>query len=76
MAITFNKGNFIKKNTPSLYHKIGNICLVIAAIGGAAALAPISPALVVTIGKWAAVAGAVGKILTKFTGKEEETPAQ
>jgi len=68
--------NFNKNNTPKGWQKVGNILLLLAAIGGTAALAPISTPLIATIGAWTAVAGAVGKILTKFTGKEEDVPAQ
>ena len=72
---TVSLSNFTKQNTPSIFQKIGNICLIIATIGGAAALAPISAPVVVTIGAWAAFAGTLGKILTKMTGTEEVTPA-
>lgn len=74
MATTLNLNNFTQQNTPPFWHKIGNFCLLLAAVGGAAAIAPISAPLIVTIGQWTAVAGAVGKILTKFTGQETDVP--
>ena len=66
--MTTNIGNFNRNNTPPLYQKIGNVFLILAAIGGTVALAPISTPLMATIGAWTAVAGAIGKILTKFKG--------
>jgi hypothetical protein len=61
--------NFTKNNTPPFYQKIGNIFLILAAVGGTVALAPISTPSIVTVGAWTAMAGAIGKILTKFKGE-------
>jgi len=71
MKTTFKFSNFSKANTPTLLTSIGNWCLIIAAIGGAITLAPISAPIASTIGTWAAFAGTLGKIVTKLAGIEE-----
>ena len=77
MKTTFKFSNFSKANTPALLTSIGNWCLIIAAIGGAITLAPISAPIAATIGTWAAFAGTLGKIVTKLAGVEElAIPAQ
>lgn len=67
--ITFNAANIFLQNTPSILNKVGNIFLLIATIGAAAAIAPISTPTIAAIGAWSAFAGAIGKILTKATGE-------
>lgn len=66
---TVNVANFNAKNTPKWLEQVGNICLVIGAVGGALVLAPVSTPVLVTIGAWSAFAGTVGKILTKMSGR-------
>lgn len=66
---TLNIKNFNKDNTPPVIAKIGNICLLIGSLGAVVAILPLSAPVVTAIGAWVAVAGAVGKILTKFTGQ-------
>lgn len=71
--VEYSLDNFSKENTPPWLAKVGNICLVIGAAGALVALAPISPALAVTIGQWAAFAGALGKLISKTGGTVEPT---
>lgn len=68
---TFSLSNFGKQNTPDIPHKIGNVCLIIAAVGGGIALAPVSTPIIATIGVWSAFAGTLGKILTNLSGETE-----
>jgi len=74
--MNFKVSNFGKNNTPAIFHKIGNACLIISAIGGVFVLAPISSPAIATIGAWCAFAGALGKVLCKLAGDEtsNETP--
>ena len=68
MKTTFSIINFGKQNTPAVLQTIGNYFLLIAAIGGALVVAPISSPVIATVGAWAAFAGTIGKMLTKLGG--------
>ena len=68
----------IKAETPSFWKKVQKIGIVVAALGGAIATAPIAlPAAIVALGGYLATAGAVTGILSQLTVedntvKEEE----
>ncbi len=66
--MNFSVKNFAKQNTPPVFQKIGDICLVISAIGAVIATLPGPTETMKTIGIYAAAIGAIGKILTKFAG--------
>jgi ABC-type xylose transport system permease subunit len=67
-----------KAKTPSFWKKVQKIGIVVAALGGAIATAPIAlPAAIVALGGYLATAGAVTGILSQLTVedntvKEEE----
>lgn len=63
--------NFKKNNTPKILQKLGDALLLVGGVGAALVLAPISTPILVTIGAWAAFAGVVGKVLTKFSGEDK-----
>ena len=69
---TFSLLNFGKSNTPQLWQKIGDACLIIAGCGGVVATLPLSAPTITAISSYLAVAGVVGKIITKLTGTAEE----
>ena len=62
----------IKAETPSFWKKVQKIGIVVAALGGAIATAPIAlPAAIVTLGGYLATAGAITGILSQLTVHEE-----
>jgi hypothetical protein len=65
---SFSLFNFSKNNTPAVWQKIGDACLIIAGCGGVIATLPISAPTITVISSYLAVAGVVGKIITKLTG--------
>tara|TARA_R110000868_G_scaffold103241_2_gene284391 strand:- start:24183 stop:24413 length:231 start_codon:yes stop_codon:yes gene_type:complete len=69
--INFSLLNFGKNNTPAVWQKIGDACLIIAGCGGVIATLPLSAPVVTAISSYLAVAGVVGKIITKLTGNQE-----
>ena len=68
----FSLLNFGKNNTPAVWQKIGDACLIIAGCGGVVATLPLSAPTITVISSYLAVAGVVGKIITKLTGNETE----
>ena len=73
---TFSLLNFGKSNTPQLWQKIGDACLIIAGCGGVVATLPLSAPTITMISSYLAVAGVVGKVITKLTGTAEESEAK
>jgi hypothetical protein len=69
----FSLLNFGKNNTPAVWQKIGDACLIIAGCGGVVATLPLSAPTITVISSYLAVAGVVGKIITKLTGATTET---
>lgn len=68
----FSHKNYNKNNTPETAQKIGDVLLLAGAIGGAIVAAPIAlPAAVVTAAGYMLTVGAIGKVITKFFGKED-----
>lgn len=62
----------LKEPTPKFWKKVQKIALVLTAIGGAIATAPVSlPATLVTIGGYLATAGAVGASLAQLTSEKK-----
>lgn len=70
MNISIN--NFGKQNTPKALQKIGDICLTIGTLSGLAMIAPV--AVPVAVLQWITFAGAMGKFITKLTGKKDDAP--
>lgn len=69
----FHPKNYTKGNTPPKLQKIGDILLIVGAIGGVIAAAPIAlPATIVTVGGYLVTIGALGKVVTKFFSHEAE----
>ena len=69
--MTIKPSNFVKPNTPKIFQVIGDLCLTIGTLSGAAmAAGVVLPASVLT---WVMFAGVTGKFLTKLTGKKDET---
>jgi hypothetical protein len=69
----FSLLNFGKNNTPAVWQKIGDACLIIAGCGGVVATLPLAAPTITVISSYLAVAGVVGKIITKLTGATTET---
>lgn len=73
---TFKASNFSSQNTPPAVQSIGNILLIVAAVGGAIVSLPatipalVVPVAVIQIGMWMTAAGSIGKIVTKFFGTD------
>lgn len=74
--------NFSLQNTPALAQKIGNLCLLVAAIGTSIVGLPatlqasgidgfILPEYILTIGKVCIAIGVFSKIFTKLFGTDE-----
>ena len=62
----------IKSESPQLFKRITNICLIIGAIGGAIATAPIAlPAVLITASGYMITAGAIGATVSKLTVKDK-----
>lgn len=60
----------IKRESPDLFKRITNVCLIIGAIGGAIATAPIAlPTILVTASGYMLTAGAIGATVSKLTVK-------
>lgn len=72
---TLTPKNFGKQNTPDLAQKIGNILLLIGSLGTVVAILPLPSPTITAIASWVAVAGALGKIITKFFGTTETGPS-
>lgn len=61
-----------KAKTPSFWKKVQKIGIVVAALGGAIATAPVAlPAAIVTLGGYLATAGAVTGILSQLTVEDK-----
>lgn len=66
--------NFNAQNTPVNVQSIGNILLIVAAIGAAIIALPstlpsfVEPPWLLTLGTWMAAIGSLGKVITKFVG--------
>lgn len=68
----FHPKNYGKNNTPDTVQKVGDILLLAGAIGGAIVAAPITlPATVTIIAGYMLTIGSIGKVITKFFGKED-----
>jgi hypothetical protein len=70
---TLTPKNFGKQNTPDLAQKIGNALLLIGSLGTVVAILPLPSPTITAIASWVAVAGALGKIITKFFGTTSVT---
>lgn len=61
----------IKGESPKIFKRITNFCLILGAIGGAIALAPITlPAVVVGVSGYMITAGVIGGAISKITVKD------
>lgn len=72
--MNFSLKNFGVQNTPASMQAIGNILLLLAAIGVAILSLPatvpgiIIPATIMNIANWFIGLGVIGKVITKFFG--------
>lgn len=58
----------LSEPTPKFWKKVRKYALILTAVGGTIATAPVSlPAIIVTIGGYLATAGAVGVALSQMT---------
>lgn len=61
----------VEAPTPTIFKKLRNIGLIMAAVGGTILTAPVSlPALVISIGGYIAVAGGVLSSVSQITVKD------
>jgi hypothetical protein len=69
----FHPKNYTKNNTPEKLQKIGDALLLAGAIGGAIVAAPITlPSVVITAAGYMLTIGAIGKVITKFFGHDND----
>ncbi len=73
--MNFSLSNFGKQNTPSKLQKVGDLLLLISAIGSIIASLPFDCPIIKTIGIYTAALGAIGKVITKFTGEDSTRDA-
>lgn len=64
--------NRLKAESPKLFKRITNFCILVGSIGGALLLAPITlPAGVIAVSGYLVTIGAVGGAISKLTVKDK-----